>query len=499
MVDGAHPAPEARRGLLWPLSSALLVAAAAATALVLGWLDAGGPAASVAIAAFTIAAFVVSLRLSRRAHRAETLALRDALTGLPNRALLDDRIDRVLERAHRDGDAFAVLVVDLDGFKEVNDVRGHDAGDSVLQSIARRLGGVVRASDTVARVGGDEFVVLSPGTNDDAEATVLAERIRLALRRPYRVDGNPIEIDASIGWALFPRDGGTSEALLARADDKMYATKRRDEPPVTQRRPRLDAGVVREVESALRRRELVVHYQPVIRIPDGDVVAVEALVRRVHPERGLVGPLSFVPHVERTPMIRQLTLHVVDAGLRAVESWSARGHDLELSVNVPYRMIGDGELVDGLARRLAEARVRPGALTLEISPSRAGAPVEPLRPLLETFAIDGVRLSLDDVGRASSLAALSVLPLHEMKIDGTLVRGAGRDGRDTAVVRALVALGHDLGLRVVAEGLEHRDHLDAMAMLGCDRGQGYYVARPLPAAELGRWLDDGWPAAALAG
>ena len=208
------------------------------------------------------------------------------------------------------------MVIDLDGFKEVNDIRGHDAGDQVLQSIARRLGSVVRASDTVARVGGDEFVVLSIGTRTEEEATMLVGRLRQALRRPYRVDGGIVEIDASVGWAIFPADGTTPEELLGRADVQMFATKRDsgDSSEAT-RRGSLDAGIVREFESALSQNEVIVHYQPVFDLRSGAVRSVEALVRRHHPLRGLLAPAEFVPHVERTPLIRALTLHVVAQAL----------------------------------------------------------------------------------------------------------------------------------------------------------------------------------------
>ncbi len=484
-----------RQSLVWPLTSALLVATAVAAGLALGRVGVGSAPASATAAAFTVSAALLSYRLSRRAHEAETLALRDPLTGLPNRMLLDDRIDRALEQAQREGTAFAALVVDLDGFKTVNDVRGHEAGDTVLRGIARRLSTVVRASDTVARVGGDEFVVLSPRTRTEAEAAILADRIGVALRRPYAVDGVPVEIDASIGWALYPRDGDTAESLLGHADGDMYASKAETESGPS-RRGRVDAGVVREFESVLRSRELVVHFQPVIALPGGEVVAVEALVRRSHPRHGLVGPGSFVPHVERTPMIRALTLHVLDEGLREIREWAARDHELELWVNVPHRMLGDEELADGIARRLAAAGVPPGTLTLEASVTGGRIESEPRRTVVAAMVAGGVRLALDDVGRSAPLTALVGTPWHALKIDRALVREAGRDDRHTAVVGVLAALGRELGLSVVAEGVEHRDALDAAVAQGCDRAQGFFVQRPLPAHELTAWLEGGWPAAA---
>ncbi len=278
------------------------------------------------LAVTTMFAAAASLRLANRVRAAESLALTDALTGLPNRTLLGDRIHQALQHARRTADAFAVMAIDLDGFKEVNDIRGHVAGDQVLEMIARRLESVVRASDTVARVGGDEFVILSLGARTEAEAAALVGRLRHSLRRPYRVDGGIVEIDASIGWALFPADGATPEELLARADTQMFATKRdAGDSSAAWRRGSLDAGVVREFEVALSQDEIVVHYQPILHLGSGAVRGVEALVRRRHPQRGLLAPAEFVPHVERTPLIRALTLHVLAEALGAVAGLEPAG------------------------------------------------------------------------------------------------------------------------------------------------------------------------------
>jgi diguanylate cyclase (GGDEF)-like protein len=487
-----------------PTIANAFVAATAACVAVLGGAEAvktpspNALAVVLGVAAVAAAAFVA--RLSCRARSAESLALRDALTGLPNRSLLDDRLDQALQRCRRTADAFALMVVDLDGFKEVNDIRGHEAGDQVLQSVARRLESVVRASDTVARIGGDEFVVLSLGTGTEEEAAALVGRLRHALRRPYRVEGGVVEMDASIGWAIFPLDGARPEELLGRADAQMFATKRDsgDDSGIA-RRGSLDAGIVREFEAALEQNEVVVHYQPVIDLGSGSVIGVEALVRRRHPERGLLAPAEFVSHVERTPLIRALTLHVVAESLAAAGCWSPRAGDLRVSVNVPYRSIDDEVLADGIIGLLDSTGFRPSMLTLEVVPSGPGAGAELDREVLERLIRKGVRLSIDDFGRASSLAAARVLPLSEAKIDAGFVRGLGRGGTDEAIVRNLIGLAHDLQLETVAEGVETRVAWDAVATMGCDRAQGYYVQPPLPADELGVWLDTSWPAVAVAG
>lgn len=454
----------------------------------------------IVVASATALAAVFTLRLVSRARAAESLALRDPLTGLPNRTLLDDRIDQALQRARRTADAFALLVVDLDGFKEVNDIRGHDAGDQVLRSIARRLESVVRASDTVARIGGDEFVVLSIGTRSEEEAAALVGRLRQALRRPYRVDGGVVEIDASVGWALFPADGATPEELLGRADVQMFATKRdaNDRSEAT-RRGSLDAGIVRDFESALSRDEVVVHYQPILDLRSGEVQGIEALVRRHHPKRGLLAPAEFLSHVERTPLIRELTLHVVKEALGHVRRWSATTGEVGVSVNVPYRTIDDAELADGILGLLATSGVSPRLLTLEVVPSGPGAGATLDQNVLERLTDQGVRLSIDDFGRASSLTALRVLPLSEVKIDAGFVHGLGRGDASDAIVRNLIGLAHDLGLETVAEGVETREAWDALAAMGCGRAQGFYVQPALPADKLTDWLQHSWPAVALAG
>jgi diguanylate cyclase (GGDEF)-like protein len=503
---GGESAPLGRlTGRVWSVLGPGLVLIAGTGSLVagarIGW-D-GAVTRDEAVTTMAAAALVAAgsllwaATLRRHLRRVEDVALRDQLTGLPNRALLDDRIDQALQRSRRTLEPFALMLIDLDGFKEVNDIRGHEAGDQVLTSIARRLEAVVRASDTVARIGGDEFVVLSLGTGDEEEAAALVGRVRQSLRRPYRVAGAIVEIDASVGWALFPSDGATPAELLGRADGQMYATKRdtSEESAVT-RRLSLDAGIVREFETALGRNELVVHYQPVLDLSSGSVRSVEALVRRVHPERGLVSPVEFVPHVERTPLIRALTLFVLSEGLRELSRWADRGHELRLSVNVPYRTIDDPELVDGIGGLLATTATPAAALTLELVPSGPGAGAELDLRVIERLTRSGVRLSLDDFGRASSLAALRVLPLDEVKIDAGFVHGVGRSPRDRTIVGSLTELGHELCLDVVAEGIESREAWDAVASLGCDLAQGFYIQAPLPAAELTTWLEGRWPAVA---
>ena len=487
----------ARRWLVWP--------AGAVAVMGLGGLA----ALDLSVANRPRDAFVVSMMLAglagasttvlvTRLLAAQRLALRDTLTGLPNRALLDDRVAQALVRSKRTGEPFALLVVDLDGFKGVNDIRGHEAGNDVLRAISRRLEAVVRESDTVARVGGDEFVVVSLDTGTDEEAAALAGRLRQALRRAYRVDGGLVELDASIGWALFPHDGVTPADLLARADGQMYATKRDTSEETVIPRPPLDGGVVRDMERAMAQDELVVHYQPIVTLPSGVVVAVEALVRRVHGDT-LVGPSEFVPHVERTPLVRSLTLAVARDTLRRLHEWEARGHVLDAAINIPYRMVDDGELVLGLERLFEEAGISPERIILEVVPSGPAAGSELDATVVRRLRSLGLRLSLDDLGRASSVAAIRMLPLDQVKIDSMFLHEVGRGGRADTIVRSLVELAHGLGLETVAEGVESKLAWEAAMTLGCDLAQGYFLGQPMPPQQLVDWLSGTWPVVAVAG
>jgi diguanylate cyclase len=478
-------------GVLRPAFSAAVVGAGALAGLQLSRQGRLTAALALVLSMSALAGLAAWL-LTRRMRSAQSAALRDSLTGLPNRKLLDDRIEQALARSRRTGEPFALMVIDLDGFKSVNDVWGHEAGNVVLRSIARRLKAVVRETDTVARVGGDEFVIVSLGTQEDGEAAALVRRLRQALRRPYRVQGSLVELDASVGWALFPQDGLSPAELLAEADGQMYATKRDASDESQEERRSLDGGIVRDLELALAHNEIVVHYQPIVDLRSGGVCAVEALVRRAHNNR-LIGPSEFIPFVERSPVVRALTLAVASDALRRLVEWEQRGHRLEAAVNIPYRLLDDRELITGLHELLETIQVDPHRLTLEIVPSGPGTgsgidskEVDRLRRL-------GVRLSLDDLGRASSIAAIRTLQLDQAKIDAMFLQGVARDRRSRAIVRSLIDLAHELRLEVVAEGVETRLVWDIAARLGSDRGQGFFLGHPLPAQELVEWLEREWP------
>ncbi len=478
---------------MWALClAALVLAASLSTAVFRGDVD-------YIVAALVLCTFFAAASgvfLNWRLDRAHSEALRDPLTGLPNRVLLEDRIEQAFRRSRRSGEPFTLIAVDLDGFKDVNDVRGHRAGDLVLKSLARRFEAIIREVDTVARVGGDEFVVLSIGTGSDDRAGALVGRLRHALRRPFRVDGTAVEIDGSIGWAVFPDDGVTAAELLARADGQMYATKRDTSDESALLRRGVDAGIVRDVESALDRNELAVVYQPILSLSDGAPRSAEALVRRVLPDGRMVHPAEFMPHVERTPLVRDLTFLVVADALESARLWSSAGHDLGVSLNIPYRLLDDPQFAEGLAEMLRTVDPSSPQITLEVVPSGPGAGTEVDEAILTRFDALGVRLSLDDGGRAASFAALRVLPLDELKIDVGFVHALGKSTTDAALVRGMIDIGHALGLEVVAEGVETRGAWLALAEWGCDYAQGYYVATPRSPQELIEWLNASWPAVA---
>jgi predicted signal transduction protein with EAL and GGDEF domain len=348
----------------------------------------------------------------------------------------------------------------------------------------------------VARVGGDEFVVLSLGTGDDEQAAALAGRLRHALRRPFRYEGSSIEIDGSVGWAVYPEGGTTAEQLLERADAQMYATKRDTSDDALLLRRGIDIGMVRDVETALARNELTVVYQPILDLRSGEPHAVEALVRRILPNQTLLSPSEFMPHVERTPLVRDLTFLVLGDALRSAQAWAEAGHELGVSVNVPYRLLDDPHFADGVGSMLADSGIAANRLTLEVVPAGQGAGSQLDEEALGRLKDLGARISLDDGGRAASFAALRVLPLDELKIDAGFVHGLGRSQTDAALVHGIIDIGHALGLAVVAEGVETREAWNVLARWGCDFAQGFYVASPRPSEELVDWLRASWPAVA---
>ena len=421
-------------------------------------------------------------------------AFTDQLTGLANRALLHDRTGQAIRLAGRQGLTAALLLLDLDRFKEVNDTLGHHHGDLLLQQVAERLNGSLRSSDTVARLGGDEFAVLLPQITGVQEATVVAEKLSAAIEAPFTIDGLTLDVDASIGVAVYPDHATDANELLQRADVAMYATKATHtgytvyDSTLDQHNPRR-LGLLGQLRRALAAGELVVHYQPKADARSNRILGVEALVRWQHPEHGLLGPGEFIPLAETTGLIRPLTSYVLDAALRQCRAWLDAGHHLSMAVNLSTRCLLDLTLPDQITQLLEDTAVAPDRLLLEITESAIMTdPTRALEILNRLHAL-GVQLAIDDFGTGySSMAYLKSLPVDELKVDRSFVKHLRDNQNDAVIVRSTVDLGHNLGLRVVAEGVEDEATFEELATLGCDTMQGYFVAKPMPAPELGAWL-----------
>jgi diguanylate cyclase (GGDEF)-like protein len=402
--------------------------------------------------------FIATLRdiSERKAHTdaLEYQALHDALTGLPNRSLFGDRLRQALLAARRNQKMFGVLLLDLDRFKEINDALGHDRGDSLLQEVTARLRGVLRATDTIARLGGDEFAVLTTDAKHPDDVVASAKKILASLEGPFSIADQMVDTSASIGIAMYPVHGDDPSTLLRRADVAMYVAKR-------------SGG----------------GYQPQVTLKTGAVQSLEALVRWNHPREGLMAPDRFIPMAEETGIIHPLTAWVIDAALSQLCKWLDEGIDVSVSINVSPRNIEDHSLEEMVARALANFKVDPSRLTLEITEgvAMAAAAAKALHRLHEI----GVRLSLDDFGTGySSLLYLMRLPLNEIKIDRSFISALATDADSGAIVRSAVGLGHNLGLRVVGEGLQDRVAEAVLIEAGCDAAQGFLVGRPATEADI---------------
>jgi len=436
--------------------------------------------------------FIATLRdiSERKAHTdaLEYQALHDALTGLPNRSLFGDRLRQALLGARRNQKMFGVLLLDLDRFKDINDALGHDRGDSLLQEVTARLRGVLRATDTVARLGGDEFAVLTTDARHPEDVAVTARKILASLEGPFSIGDHMVETGASIGIAMYPVHGDDPSTLLRRADVAMYVAKRSGGgyalyQPEQEAQSLRRSGLAGELRRSIPQGELVLHYQPQVTLATGAIQSVEALVRWNHPREGVMPPDRFIPMAEETGIIHPLTAWVLDAALTQLCKWLDDGLDVSVSLNVSPRNIEDHSLEEMVARALGNFKVDPGRLTLEITEgvAMAAAAAKAMHRLHEI----GVRLSLDDFGTGySSLLYLMRLPVNEIKIDRSFVSALASDPDSVAIVRSAVGLGHNLGLRVVAEGLQDRLAQNVLVEAGCDAAQGFFVGRPVGESEM---------------
>jgi len=420
------------------------------------------------------------------------LAYEDRLTGLPNRALFNDRLAGAVNLARRTGTPLTVMLMDLDRFKHINDTLGHTIGDNVLREVATRLRAALRESDTIARLGGDEFGVLLPTGNEDRIGEVVRKILR-AIEQPIEAEGQWLDVGASIGIARFPEHGDKPDTLISRADVAMYLAKAANSEFAfydathdgTQQE---QLSLLGELRRAMDRQELRVYFQPKIDLRTGRTRGVEALVRWMHPMRGLVPPIEFMPFAERTGFVRTVTRFVLETALTRCGQWLAQGIRLSVSVNISVGAVQITDLPDIVASLLASCAVPPELVCLEITESSfMENPQRALHTLGRLRAL-GIRLSIDDFGTGfSSLAYLRKLRVHEIKVDRTFI-AAMEDSDDMVIVRSTIELAHNLGLQVVAEGIEDEKSLARLRAMGCDEAQGFFMSRPLPEERLLEWL-----------
>ncbi len=434
-------------------------------------------------------------RLSREVSEREHQAMHDALTGLPNRTNLFERLEEALEQRAA-GESVGVLLMDLDRFKDINDALGHDTGDEVLRLVARRIRAALDDRATVARLGGDEYAVVLPRIADVEAAVALAHEIRSRLSAPLPVAGMALEVAGSIGVSLAPAHGTDAATLMKRADIAMYEAKHGTGVNVFEAESDEDSVRKLELAGALRRAiddgELLVYYQPKARLCDGAIVGTEALVRWQHPEYGMLPPDEFISIAERSGLIGALTQFVLRRAIGQCRQWHAKGWDLGVAVNLSVVGLIDVELPELIDGMLRVAGLDPSYLTLEITESsimdtgRTVAAIDRLARL-------GVRLSIDDFGTGySSLSYLQRLPVHEVKVDKGFVMSMSDNESDAAIVKSIIDLAHNLSLKVVAEGVENRNSWERLDRMGCDIAQGYYLSRPIPPDVLDEWLA-AWP------
>ncbi len=433
-----------------------------------------------------------SKSLRRQVAENRRQARYDALTQLPNRRSLQEALEESVSRLH-DGRLAALLLIDLDHFKEVNDTLGHEHGDILLQEVGRRLTSLMRPADILARLGGDEFAVLIHDVPGREVVRKRAQEMHAALNLPVDLTSISVVVDASIGIAVAPEDGTTMDALLKHADVAMYAAKNTADR-VCEYSPELDPyshdrlELGGQLRAAIARGELVLHYQPLVSAQDGGIRGAEALVRWQHPERGLLPPGDFLPLAERTGAIGPLTEFVIDRAVQDARAWQERGLDLEIAVNLASASASDPRVPDIVAVALERHGLAPEKLVLELSEDTVIT--DPRRVAAVLWRLDalGVRLALDDFGTGmSSLAHLRRLPLHQLKIDRSFVSRLLADAQDAGVIDAIIALARSLQLETVAEGVEDDVTASALSSRGCDQLQGFHFSRPIPGADFERW------------
>jgi diguanylate cyclase (GGDEF)-like protein/PAS domain S-box-containing protein len=426
-------------------------------------------------------------------------AQHDFLTGLPNRMLLNDRIDQAIILARRSQLQVAVLFVDLDGFKHINDSLGHPIGDQLLKSIAMRLVSCVRGSDTVSRQGGDEFVVLMADVSRPADASAMAIKILEALSKAHCIDEHDLHVTASIGISTYPDDGLNAETLIKNADTAMYQTKENGRHGFRFFTPAMNARAVErqsieeDLRRALRHQEFTMHYQPKICLRTMTIIGAEALIRWVHPTRGTLVPAQFIPIAEDSGLILAIGKWALREACLQARSWVDAGYrGISVAVNVSALELREGSFLEGMLAILRETRLEPALLELELTESVLMKRVDPTIIILKILRERGVHVAIDDFGTGySSLSYLRKFPIDTLKVDQSFVSQIGSGGGDAAIVTAVISMARSLNLRVVAEGVESQLELDFLQSRQCDEGQGFYFSRPVAAPDFLRLLQHG--------
>ncbi len=422
------------------------------------------------------------------------LAYYDPLTALPNRARLHDRLQAAIVAAQFEDHPMALLLMDLNRFKEINDTLGHHRGDFLLQQVGQRLSEIVYEPNMVARLGGDEFAVLLPKLTEKEDVHAVAHKIIEALAKPMMIEDLPVVVDVGIGIAVYPDHGANAETLLQRADVAMYTAKEigKDYAIYEDRLNRYSPRrlvLLGELRQAIEKNELLLHFQPKIDLQEHYVVGVEALARWKHPEHGFIPPNEFVIPAEKSGLIKPFTEWVLNAALRQCHAWQEEGLRINVAVNLSRRNLQDPEIPDLIATLLSTHRLEPTCLSLEITESAIMEDPTNAVEILTRLSGMGIEISIDDFGTGySSLASLTRLPVRSLKIDKSFILGMAENKNDAVIVHSTIGLAHHLGLNVVAEGVESAAILEKLSAFGCDEAQGYFISRPAPAEDLIRWL-----------
>lgn len=433
--------------------------------------------------------------ISARESKILDLAYRDGLTKLPNRALFSDRLNQAINASKRRHQQLSVLVMDLDHFKYVNDTLGHHMGDLLLCEVATRLELVIRRqSDTVCRLGGDEFAILLPTDNTEG-AQLLARKVSSALETPMMLEGHVIDVRASIGVVTYPDDGEDLQTLLSRADMAMYIAKRNNSgfavyDPRYDRYSAERLSLMSQLHKAVQENELVLYYQPKIPLQkQSDEIYVEALVRWQHPQRGFIPPIEFIPFAEQTGYIKMITQWVLNRAIEECAEWRRQNVKINIAINISARDLMNSDLPLNFSEMLDKAGCTAEWISLELTESAILEEPEHSLPVLDRLNTLGCKLSIDDYGTGySSLSYLKKLPLDELKIDRSFVSGIVKDPNDAMIVQSTIDLAHNIGLSVVAEGVETQDILEKLIEMGCDNAQGYLISKPMTSSDLSVWV-----------